>query len=186
MKEKDQNASDFFYEDYNASEIDSTDFKTRLNEAMEADSPLRAKVCLNFLITEYIKHNPIDLETATLEVKHKLGYYAGYFSNEKRQYVEELYNIEHPILGRFSEMGPATPSEAMECGKLYLKDPTITLKKLRARNSNLELLEKELSDLRASNLSAWESYGSELCAGDMIAQERRLENLIKDLKNKKV
>lgn len=186
MKETDKNASDFFYEDYNVSEIEN-DFKTLLTEAIEADTALRARICFNFLIKAYVKHNPnIDHEHAVKEVKNKLGYFAGYYSNEQRQRVEELYDVEHPILGRFSEMGAPTPSEAMQCGMLYVKDPTITLKKLRERNSNLEMLEKELEELRASNKSAWESYGSELCAGDMIAQERRLENLIKDLKNKKV
>jgi hypothetical protein len=39
-------------------------------------------------------------------------------------------------------------------------------------------LEKELADLRDYNRSAWDVYGSELCAGDMIAQEERLEKQI--------
>lgn len=42
----------------------------------------------------------------------------------------------------------------------------------------LEQLEKELTDLKAYHKSAWETYGSELCAGDMIAQEEKLEKEI--------
>jgi hypothetical protein len=42
----------------------------------------------------------------------------------------------------------------------------------------IEELEKELEELKASNKSAWDTYGSELCAGDMIGQERALEKKI--------
>lgn len=48
---------------------------------------------------------------------------------------------------------------------------------------NLKELEKELEDLRESNRGAWEMYGSELCAGDMIGQEKYLEDQIKKLKD---
>jgi NTP pyrophosphatase (non-canonical NTP hydrolase) len=42
----------------------------------------------------------------------------------------------------------------------------------------LEELEKELADLKAYHKSAWNTYGSELCAGDMIRQEEKLEKEI--------
>lgn len=41
----------------------------------------------------------------------------------------------------------------------------------------------ELSDLKESNRSSWDTYGSELCAGDMIGQEKHLENKINELRN---
>jgi len=44
-------------------------------------------------------------------------------------------------------------------------------------------LERELEELRRSNESAWDTYGSELCAGDMIAKEKRLEEQIRQLKD---
>ena len=49
-------------------------------------------------------------------------------------------------------------------------------------DKRLEILEKELEDLRSSHRSLWDMYGSELCAGDMSGQERALEEKIKKLK----
>jgi len=49
----------------------------------------------------------------------------------------------------------------------------------------IEELEKELSNLKDHHKSAWDTYGSELCAGDMIAQEEKLEKEIKKLKAEK-
>ena len=46
----------------------------------------------------------------------------------------------------------------------------------------LEVLENELEELRESNKSSWDMWGSELCAGDMIGKERALEDQIKKLK----
>jgi hypothetical protein len=40
----------------------------------------------------------------------------------------------------------------------------------------------ELSDLRESNKFSWDTYGSELCAGDMIGQEKSIENKIEKLR----
>lgn len=52
-------------------------------------------------------------------------------------------------------------------------------------SEELQKLEKELEDLKESNLSSWNTYGSELCAGDMIRQERELEEKINELKEPK-
>ena len=49
-------------------------------------------------------------------------------------------------------------------------------------SKRLEVLETALENLRESNRSAWDMYGSELCAGDMIGQEKALEEKIKKLK----
>ena len=49
-------------------------------------------------------------------------------------------------------------------------------------SKRLEILEQSLKKLRESNRSAWDTYGSELCAGGMIAEERALEEKIKKLK----
>ena len=49
----------------------------------------------------------------------------------------------------------------------------------------IEELEKELEDLKASHRSMWDTYGSELCAGDMIRQEEELEKKILKLKTLK-
>ena len=49
-------------------------------------------------------------------------------------------------------------------------------------SKRLEILEKELKDMKASHSSQWDTYGSELCAGDMIRQEEELEKKIAKLK----
>jgi hypothetical protein len=48
----------------------------------------------------------------------------------------------------------------------------------------IEELEKELEDLKTSHRSQWDTYGSELCAGDMIRQEEELEKKIREAKTK--
>jgi hypothetical protein len=49
-------------------------------------------------------------------------------------------------------------------------------------SKRLEILEKALEELKESNRSSWDMYGSELCAGDMIGQERALQEKINKLK----
>ena len=49
-------------------------------------------------------------------------------------------------------------------------------------SKTIEELESELEELKGSNRSLWDMYGSELCAGDMIGQEQALEEKIKKLK----
>lgn len=48
--------------------------------------------------------------------------------------------------------------------------------------NELEKLEKKLKKLKKSNKSLWDTYGSELCAGEMIAEEKALEKEISKLK----
>ena len=47
-----------------------------------------------------------------------------------------------------------------------------------------EKLKKELEDLRKSNQDSWNTYGSELSAGDMSNREKILEDKIKELGEK--
>lgn len=54
----------------------------------------------------------------TLEIAQKnLGYYAGYYDNETRKMVEELFFCEHPMFGSIKEKGDTTPEQAFEIGK---------------------------------------------------------------------
>ena len=46
------------------------------------------------------------------------------------------------------------------------------------KEKTIKELEKELEELKESNKSAWDTYGSELCAGDMIGREKALEKEI--------
>lgn len=49
-------------------------------------------------------------------------------------------------------------------------------------SKRLEILEKALADMKASNRAAWDIYGSELCAGEMIKEEEKLQKKIDVLK----
>ena len=49
-------------------------------------------------------------------------------------------------------------------------------------SKRLEILESALEDMKRENMSQWETYGSELSAGDMSGKEEELERKIKKLK----
>lgn len=55
-------------------------------------------------------------------------------------------------------------------------------KKQREIQKEIERLEKELQTEKDLNESAWNTWGSELCAGEMINRERVLEERIEHLK----
>lgn len=45
-------------------------------------------------------------------------------------------------------------------------------------------LEQQLSELKEMHAAQWYSYGSELCAGDMIEKEEKIKKAITEIKNK--
>jgi len=47
---------------------------------------------------------------------------------------------------------------------------------------SIEELEQELREMEESHKAAWDTYGSELCAGDMIGKEQALRDKITELK----
>jgi len=47
---------------------------------------------------------------------------------------------------------------------------------------SIEELEQELREMEESHKAAWDTYGSELCAGDMSAKEQALRDKITELK----
>lgn len=47
----------------------------------------------------------------------------------------------------------------------------------------LEKLKQELANMKKMHIGIWDMYGSELCVGDMIRQEKALEDKIKELEN---
>jgi hypothetical protein len=53
------------------------------------------------------------------------------------------------------------------------------------KEEKIKKLEKKLEKLRSHNQDAWEMYGSELCAGAMIDNEKKLEEEIEKLKKEK-
>lgn len=65
--------------------------------AME-DSP-DAKEYFDALVDQLLKDESINRQDAVEIVKSNIGYYAGYFSNEARQKVWDVYGSSHPIFG---------------------------------------------------------------------------------------
>lgn len=187
--DKDQNAKEFFYDDYNNIEVsknnETSNFDNYIEKAMRVTTPLQAKTIFKFLVEKLLEHSRLKAfpwrenlknlthEDAVMITKQRLGYCAGYHGAETRYRVEELFECEHPIMGKISLLGEPTADEAYQCG--YRQMHLIDLRK--------ENYEKELAEVRQSNKAAWEMYGSELCVGDMIAKEQKLENLITELKN---
>ena len=51
------------------------------------------------------------------------------------------------------------------------------------KEKKIENLKSELSQLKKDHSLSWETYGSELCAGDMFRIEEELENKIKGLED---
>ena len=51
-----------------------------------------------------------------------------------------------------------------------------------SKEEKIKKLESDLSILKKYNSEIWNTYGSELCAGDMIRKEEELENKINELK----
>lgn len=49
-------------------------------------------------------------------------------------------------------------------------------------SKRLQILEASLEKLKESHRSLWDTYGSELCAGDMIGEEEALQEKINKLK----
>jgi hypothetical protein len=54
------------------------------------------------------------------------------------------------------------------------------------KEQEIALLEDELRELQESNLAAWNMYGSELCADEMIAKEQRLRDKIQSLRDLRI
>jgi hypothetical protein len=50
-------------------------------------------------------------------------------------------------------------------------------------DKSIEELEKDLENMRRENLAAWNIWGSELCAGEMIKKEKEIQDEINRRKN---
>lgn len=75
-------------------------------------------------------NNPEEMTKSAEEIaKSNIGYWTGYYNYEDRARVEDLFDCEHPIFGKFSEMGIPSADEVFQCGF-----HNITLKELRERN----------------------------------------------------
>jgi hypothetical protein len=79
-------------------------------------------------------------DRALTEAKLDIGYFGGYFPHSKREAMEELFDVEHPLFGRFSKVGPVDPKEAfrlgMTAGKDRRKEKLVELEERRRRGMN--------------------------------------------------
>jgi hypothetical protein len=89
--------------------------------------------------------------------------------------VCDLENNHTPFAG-VAQLVERRPSKS-EVASSSLVSRSMTTEK------EIEILKDELSKLRHENFSAWNEYGSELCAGEMIRKEREIEERIKELES---
>ena len=74
------------------------------------------------LVAHSMLHGNSRKEAEEIE-KSNLGYFAGYYSNETRKRVEQLFSCAHPIFGTIAN-GTPTPEQAFELGKKFAKERT--------------------------------------------------------------
>lgn len=138
-----ENAQSFFYE--NSYDFSTHELENIVETAMYVDSRVKAKACLNYMLKEYKKANPgLTDEEMLKSIKSKLGYYASYYGLDVRHRVEKIYDTEHPVFGKITEMGEPSSEEALQCGMYGL-----TLKELR------NLTTEELEDIKNKNMQRW-------------------------------
>jgi hypothetical protein len=116
--------------------------------------------------------------------------------------IEELFNYPDPWKGPETVLYDDDNSN-LEVGDWIVRtdgkiqriafddDPDLPWQKIarfatKGEAKNAAKINELLDDLKrekASNRSAWDTYGSELCAGDMIGQEKSIEDKIKELRD---
>ena len=72
----------------------------------------------------------------------------------------------------------------LEVAKMTELDRARVLVLIESLTKQKDELEKKLRGERDFNMSAWNMYGSELCAGDMERKEKDLEEEIKEIENR--
>lgn len=169
---------DFFYDNYNINEfeVDNNNF---LEYAMNIESKRKARAFLRFLVQNEMKKDPsFGREFHEKKIKDRIGYFAGYYGIETRKKIEDFYDTEHPIFGKVNELEGPTVEESMTCGRLRANGYDIDLKTLREKRQSLKMLRHALNETKENNHQAWQTYGSELCAGSMIEEENKIQKQI--------
>ena len=111
---------------FNPENKETLTFGDCLHPAMEITDPEDAQQYL----AEYVNHiqKYLDKEprddgmTAEEIAKVNLGYFAGYYSNETRARVEELFMCSHPVFGSIKNNGSPTPEQAFKMGEDIAKN----------------------------------------------------------------
>lgn len=84
--------------------------------AMEMTEQSDADAYFERLVEHTMRMRPCGRVLAESIERQNLGYYAGYYSDETRRKVEQLFHCAHPIFGKITEVGAPTAEEAMQAG----------------------------------------------------------------------
>lgn len=89
---------------------DKYDPAMKITDQAEADSYFER------CVEHTMRVRPCEREEAERIERANLGYYAGYYSHDTRQRVEDLFKCAHPIFGAIAKVGAPTTDEAMQAG----------------------------------------------------------------------
>ena len=84
--------------------------------AMSITDPEEATDYFEALVNWHVEEWDKPRDEAIQIVKSNLGYWAGYFSPETRERVEELFDCAHPVFGKAKDGTPSFET-ALETGK---------------------------------------------------------------------
>ena len=111
---------------FNPENKDSLTIGETLSPAMDITDPLDAQQYLTDYVTHIRKHldeEPRDNDMTAEDIaKSNLGYFAGYYNDETRARVEELFTCSHPIFGTIKDNGSPTPEQAFKMGEDIAKN----------------------------------------------------------------
>jgi hypothetical protein len=79
--------------------------------AMKITDPLEAREYFGVCVEHMMRHGHSRDEAEKIELAN-LGYYAGYYDDETRTRVEQLFGAFHPVFG----VSRPTPREAFDAG----------------------------------------------------------------------
>jgi len=99
----------------------------KYDSAMKITEPAEAQAYFELCVEHCMSHDRTRQEAESIE-RENLGYYAGYFDDETRRRVEELFGCAHPMFGKIADEnllhhGPITSEAAFEMGKRWASYP---------------------------------------------------------------
>ena len=86
--------------------------------AMKITDPEDARQYFERLVEHGMENGAPSLEAAAAVERSNLGYYAGYYDNQTRLRVEELFSCSHPIFGKAGSE-PVSSKEAFMAGQSF-------------------------------------------------------------------
>ena len=109
-----------------------------LGELLEPAMKITSKKDAEQYLNEYVLFIEKDLiakgkeedakEKALMMAKDNIGYFAGYYSEDVRRRIEDLFECKHPIFGSIKENGIPTAKEAFALGEEWAKKSKLNKK----------------------------------------------------------